>query len=244
MNKPLKIFLNIALLLILGFSLFKFFSKFYDYEKANKTYENIKKIYNNISENESKENIYSKMLELNQDYKFWLNVENTNINYPVVQGDSNSAYLKKDFNSETSSSGSIFLDYRNDSNYDFNTLIYGHNMKNKNMFNNLEKYKSEEFFNQNNKITLTDENYIYTYEVFSVYIADGTKDADIHYMINASIDNSEIDSYIATAKERSLYKKDLSLSSNDKILSLVTCSYEKNDVRTIVHAKLMNVENI
>ena len=77
--------------------------------------------------------------------RFWIKVYNTNIDYPVVQGKDNAYYLNHDFNKNYLSSGSIFMDYRNDFENDKSIVIYGHHMKNKTMFGELTKFKQELF---------------------------------------------------------------------------------------------------
>ena len=240
----MKKILNIFLCLILIFSLYKILFKIVDYKKASTTYTQIEEIFINESKNNTKENIFPKMKDLNSDYSFWINVENTTVNYPVVKGNNNFDYLKQNFNKENSSSGSIFLDYRNVFTEDFNTLIYGHNMKNKTMFNHIENYKDEEFFKQNNKIKITDKDSVYTYEVFSVYLADGLKNTDPHYLVNASMDTFEIDTYISEIQSNSLHQNNLKVTPYDKIITFVTYSYESDDIRTLVHAKLIKTDKL
>ncbi|MGL4989760.1 MAG: class B sortase [Sarcina sp.] len=236
MKKTIKITLNLLLFFILCFSFYHLIIKIYDYKKADKTYSDIENIQKNSTD---REKFFKEMKSLNENYEFWLEVENTNINYPVVKGIDNLEYLKKDFKGENSQSGAIFLDFNNNSNNDFNTLIYGHNMKNKTMFNNLEKFKNEEFFKQNNKIILTTNNQTYTYEIFAVSLVDGNSDIDIHYTPNNNPDN--ISSYIQNISDSAIYKSDNLPTSSDKIISLLTCSYEKKDIRTLVQAKLINI---
>ena len=241
LNKGFKIIINTALIGLLGFSVYKIGFKLYDYKKASSTYDSIEEVYTDKSA--KKENPYVDLKALNSDYKFWIEIENTNVNYPVVQTNDNTTYLKKDFYQKDSSSGAIFLDHRNNIKEDFNNLIYGHNMKNKTIFNNVENYKKEDFFKANNKITIADDKYKYTYEVFSVYLADGNIDASTHTDVNSSMDTTEIQSYIDSIKTKSLHKTNIEVTPYDKILSLVTCSYESSDMRTIVHAKLINTED-
>ena len=76
-----------------------------------------------------------------EDYRGWLNVENTNIDYPVLQSYDNQYYLDKDINREYLMSGSIFMNYLNDGFNDENTVLFGHNMRNGTMFAQLRKYK-------------------------------------------------------------------------------------------------------
>ncbi|MGL4797173.1 MAG: sortase domain-containing protein, partial [Paraclostridium sp.] len=125
--------LNILLIGILIYSGYNIYTKLSEYRYATSTYTQIR--------TEKKENLSSK----NTNFKFWITVDNTNIDYPVVQSKDNEYYLSKDFYNQDSSSGSIFMDYRNKFD-DKNIILYGHNMKNKTMFNNILKFKEENFF--------------------------------------------------------------------------------------------------
>lgn len=236
MKKTLKISINIILLMVLIYSLFKIVFKFIDYKKSDSLYKTVEEIHSNNEDN----NKFNKLKELNNNYKLWIEIENTNINYPVVQGENNDEYLKKDFLNNKSNSGTIFLDYRNNFSKDFNTLIYGHNMKNKKLFSNLEKFKDEKFFKENNKIYISDKNFQYIYEVFSVYIVDGKSDESLHYSINKNPDSLSTTQYLNNLKEKSLFKTNLSIDDSNKLITLVTCSYEKKDTRTIIHGKLID----
>ncbi|MGL4759936.1 MAG: class B sortase [Sarcina sp.] len=243
MNITLKKIINLALVAILCFSIYQITYKLWDYKKASLAYDSIEELYTQ-DHTKTTENPYIKLKELNSDYSFWISIENTNVNYPVVQGTDNSSYLTKDFYQIESSSGTVFLDYKNTFKSDFNNIIYGHNMKNGTIFNNVEKFKNPTFFKENNKIILTDANSKYTYEVFSTYVADGKIDASTHTKINESMQLSEIKNYIDTAKKKSMHSSTLEVTPSDKLLTLVTCSYESSDVRNIVHAKLINTESI
>ena len=94
-------------------------------------------------------------------------------------------------------------------------------MKNKIMFNHIENYKGEEFFKQNNKIKITDKNSVYICEVFSVYLADGAKNADPHYLINTSIDTFEIDTCISEIQSNSLYQNNLEVTSYNNFIIFI-----------------------
>ena len=131
------------------------------------------------------------------------------------------------------------MDYRNDFAKDNSVIIYGHHMRNKTMFGELTNFKKEEFINKNNLKTIEDKDHTYTYEVFSVYVADLNNDdyLKVHFEDDKSHKN-----YLDYIKNRSLYKKDINLNTNDKILTLYTCSYEFKNARTIVHAKLISTK--
>ena len=109
-------------------------------------------------------------------------------------------------------------------------------MINKTMFAQLEKYKEKEFFQNDNDIKIEVENdKVLTYKVFSVYVTD----ANDNY-IKTNFDNkSEYKEFLDKIKNKSIYKSDINVDENDKIITLSTCSYEFNDARMVVHGKLL-----
>ena len=234
MKKIIRLLINIVLISTIIFSGYNIYIKLNEYKKADEVYEDIRNISTSIEINK-----HDELLSKNNDYRLWINIENTNIDYPVVQGNDNEYYLTHDFNKNYLASGSIFMDYRNDFAKDNSVIIYGHHMRNKTMFGELTNFKKEEFINKNNLITIEDKDHIYTYEVFSVYVADLNNDdyLKVHFEDDKSHKN-----YLDYIKNRSLYKKDINLSTNDKILTLYTCSYEFKNARTIVHAKLISTK--
>lgn len=195
-----------------------------------------------VDEYTKQKNTYNTLKSKNEEYVFWVTVDNTNINYPVVQTSNNSTYLKTGFDKKKSRSGAIFMDTLNNFMTDKNIVLYGHNMNNKTMFNNLTKFKNKDFFNQNNKITIknTNNGKEYIYEVFSVYHSDTNFD----YNRVVFDDNYTFEKYLDDIKSKSMFKKNIEVTPRDKILTLTTCSYEFNGAKTNVHAKLVEVNNL
>lgn len=85
--------------------------------------------------------------ELSEDAVAWLTVDDTNIDYPVMQGKTNSEYLNKDPYGDYSLSGSVFLDSRCDGEFkDAYSLLYGHHMEYGAMFGALDDFIKPEYF--------------------------------------------------------------------------------------------------
>lgn len=225
----MKKVINILLIVAIIFSLYKVISKVIDYKESQNTYEKIQEVKNNSN------NFIEELININKDYKMWIEVPNTNINYPVVQGKDNDFYLNHDFKKKESSSGAIFIDYKNDIEKDKNIIIYGHNMRNKSMFQNLMKFKDKGFWEQDNKITLIIDDVIYEYDIFSAYVSDAK---DVNLKINFK-DDKEYLKYIEDIKKKSIFSKDINIKSTDKILTLSTCSYETESSRIVICGKLM-----
>ncbi|RDY27460.1 SrtB family sortase [Romboutsia weinsteinii] len=227
MKSVIRWIVNIVLIAIIIYCGYNIYLKLTDYKEADKTYTKIQEIKNTGKEDLS---------TLNPDFRAWIKVDNTNIDYPVVQGKDNNYYLNKDFYSNKLGSGSIFMDYRNDYKNDRNLIIYGHNMKNKTMFAQLEKFKDENFWKENNKIRLVENDKEYIYEVFSAYFVN----PDFDYLRNEFNSDEEYKNYLQAIKSKSLFSSDLPVSTDDKIITLSTCSYEFNDARTVIHGKLIS----
>ncbi|STA98768.1 class B sortase [Clostridium baratii] len=224
----MKKIINVVLILAIIFSLYKVITKAVDYKESKNTYEKIQEVKNNSN------NFSEELIKINEDYRMWIEVPNTNIDYPVVQGKDNDFYLNHDFNKKESSSGAIFMDYKNNIDKDKNIIIYGHNMKNKSMFQNLMKFKDEEFWKENNKIILTIDGKRYEYEIFSSYISNA-KEIDLRTNFK---NDDEYLKYIEDIEKKSIFYRDVDIKSDDRIITLSTCSYEKDDSRMIIHGKL------
>ena len=115
------------------------------------------------------------MNALSEDVVAWLTVDDTNIDYPVMQGIDNSEYLNKDPFGEFSLSGSIFLDARNTPDFtDPYSLIYGHHMEYGQMFGALDEFLDQEYFDAHRVATLTVDDTAYRIEFFACIEADAT----------------------------------------------------------------------
>lgn len=228
MKKNIKTLINLITIVTILFSTYKVLNIINGYAKANSSMEKVKSI--KISKEDS-------LYNTNSDFRFWINVDNTNIDHPVVQGEDNSFYLTHDFFKKESVSGSVFLDYRVNNNSK-NSILYAHNMKDNSMFSDVELFKNEDFFNENNLIKITKNNKKYIYEVFSVYYISGKETSHLQTDFNS---NDSFSDYLNVVKSKSLFKSKKELTSNE-ILTLSTCSYEFKDCRTVVHAQLIEVQ--
>lgn len=242
-------FINVILSIVVIIAFVKISYKAYQYYADKKEYKKIQefspRITQNIESNEANingsdntklnnnyeiTNKEKELLNINSDYKLWLNISNSNIDYPVVQGKDNDFYLSHNFNKEKSISGTLFIDYKNNID-DKNIVIYGHHMKNKTMFNNLNFFKEEEFFN-NNDINIIKNGIVYKYDVFSVYVIP---EDEVSFNMSFS-DESDYLKYIDELSNKSYFKKEVKIDPSKKMITLVTCSYEYDGARTIVHA--------
>lgn len=182
---------------------------------------------------------FTNLKEKNNDIVGWIQVSGTNINYPFVQTDNNTYYLKKDFNKKYNSAGWVFMDYRNDlKTLNQNTILYAHGRIDGTMFGSLKNiFKSNWYNNKNNHVVKLSTEYQNTmWQVFSVYRISETSD---YLEINFN-DNEKYVNFLNMLQDRSELNFDVSLNEEDKILTLSTC-YKEND-RVVLHAKLIKME--
>ena len=172
----------------------------------------------------------------NPDTVGWINVNNTNINYPFVHTSDNDYYLSHSFDKSYNNAGWLFLDYRD--NIDFskkNNIIYGHSRLNKTMFGSLNGVLNYDWYsNRDNhiiRISLEDENTLW--QIFSVY---KIKTETYYITTDFNTDNEYLE-FLDTIKGRSIYDFNANVSVSDKILTLSTC-YSDTE-RTVVHARLI-----
>lgn len=175
----------------------------------------------------------------NQDIVGWIKIADTNIDYPVLQGEDNDFYLKHNPQKEYSFRGSIFMDYRNnDTAKDQNTILYGHYVNDKSMFYDLKYYKEKSFYTKDGHDTIEFNTYKrpMRWQIFSVTIRDGVDEYDIVDFEN----DEEYQSYLDEIVSKSIYDTGVNVTTDDRILTLSTCSYEFDNARLVIHAKLVS----
>ena len=175
----------------------------------------------------------------NTDIVGWLEIENTNINYPVLQGADNNYYMTHNYKNEKSKNGSIFLE----ANYNWNIpsnnlLIYGHNLGNGMMFQELLKYEKKSFYQEHPVIRFTTAEEDTEYEIISVFKSrvyyKSEKNVFRYYYFINNESEEEYNEFVKNAKNASLYPIDATASYGDQLITLSTCSYYVEDGRFAV----------
>ena len=181
--------------------------------------------------------VFDELKEINKDTIGWLKVNNTNIDYPVVQGEDNDYYLNRDYYQNKNRHGWIFVDYRNSiESLNRNTIIYGHNLANQKMFGTLRYALNSAWYEKTNNQIIT-FNTIYAnmrFQIFSIYKVPVTTD----YLTTKFGTDEKFMEFINMIKERSIYDFNVEVKPEDHILTLSTCS-NGHDQRLVVHAKLL-----
>lgn len=186
-------------------------------------------------------NGYKKLHTLNPDFIGWLAIEGTRVDYPVVQAANNDYYLRRNFEKEYSLAGIPFMDFRNDlSLKQSNVIIYGHNMKSGDMFNDIEKYRKRDFYLNHSTVsfnTLTEDR---QYEVFAVFYAsvalDDPNTFEYYNFIDA--DSAEaFDGFIKNVRRISFYDTGITPQYGDELLTLSTCDNVSDEGRIVLMAR-------
>lgn len=163
------------------------------------------------------------MQSLNSDVDGWIMVEGTDIDYPVLYDTSeNYFYLDHTRTGNYSIHGSIFVeDYNSRDFQDFNTIVYGHNSSDKTMFAPLHKFEDEDFFEDNDTITIYTEDSVLTYQIFAAYVRDNE-----HLMQYYSYDTEEDRQYYIDDiyDHDGFFNYDVEVTPDDRIITLSTCT--------------------
>lgn len=183
---------------------------------------------------------FDKLAEINPDIVGWIFIPTLdNVNYPVLKSDDNEYYLKHTFEKEVNSSGAIFMDSQSFTDMaDYNTFIYGHNMKNGSMFGQLKRFAKEEgLVDIDPYVFYYTKDHAYKYRIFAYYT---TKNGSFTY--NNPCTEEQYENYAAMISGVNEYEagKSIGLSEHPNILTLSTCAGARTVKRTIVQAVLVD----
>ena len=184
---------------------------------------------------------YASVLAENDDFIGWIKIPETRIDYPVVQTpDSPNYYLRRGFDKKYSYYGVPYAAEICTIGDCDNTIIYGHNMTNGSMFSDLQKYSSKEFWQGHRYVQFDTMEGFGVYEIFAVIkTAAGAKNEFKYYKF-AEGDAQAFADYVAECKHRSLYDTGITAEKGDRLLTLSTCEYSRDNGRMAVIAKKIN----
>jgi len=176
-----------------------------------------------------------KLKEISENAFGYIIINNTNVDYPVVQYYDNEYYLDHNIYDEYSKAGWVFADYRNKlDGTDKNIILYAHNRLNGSMFGSLKKVKEKNWYS--NKSNLIIKFFIgsqeYKYQIFSIYEIEPEG-----FYINTDFNSDDYNEFLKTIKARSIIDLPSRLNENSQILTLSTCT-SGDDKRLVVHAYL------
>lgn len=261
-KKGIMRILTLLCLAVFLFSAWKLVGIFQEYREAEQLYNDAANEFTTLNSDQDKEHAvpvpsmreqapvevdFSKLLKINDDIIGWIYMEDTVVNYPLLQGENNLYYLDKTMYKKYLASGSIYLDCDNEPDFsDAHSIIFGHNMKNHTMFGDLSDLRDEDYLKEHPYVDLilTDGTWM-RYEICSMYrahVEDGTFRAPLNKAKNFK-------PFMELITEKNMHadsELDLPVvQEEDKVLTLSTCTEDSADLeRFVVHAVLVSVDGL
>lgn len=188
---------------------------------------------------------FDKLQKTNPDIFAWINVPGTKIDYPIAQHPTDDGYyLKHGANGMSSSHGCPYIELCDTGSFkEFNTVVYGHNMKDGSMFAGLHNFEDKDFFNKHREVKVYTKEHAFTYKIFGAVMYS---DAHIPYYYNDNIE-SDRTAFIKSlttdsVADRSYIDKDVKVTKDNYILTLSTCDAKLRSNRYIVLAVLTEID--
>lgn len=242
-RKKLGVLLLILALLCIGYIVY--------YEVSKSANENIyAKVQKQVAE-DKKQKLkpgyispidFDKLKETNQDIYAWIEIPDTQINYPVVQsGDDDAYYLNHTIDGTEGYPGSIYTERINAKDFsDFNTVIYGHNMKDGSMFMGLHNFEDPQYMKEHPNVKIYTPEKELTYRIFAAVVYD-----DVHILEAYDFSSQEyrrlfLESVYNSRDMRNCIDESVAVDADSKILTLSTCIGGENNKRYIVEAVLVD----
>lgn len=184
---------------------------------------------------------YETLYNKNKKLIGWLKIDDTIIDYPVMQTANNEYYLDHNFNQEYDKNGSLFMDAACDVVHrNTNLIIYGHHMKSGKMFGNLNSYSSKEYCEKHSTIrfdTIYEKGLYQVMYVFRSRIYNEDEVVFKYYQFFDAASEKEFESNMQEMAALSLYDTGVTASFGDELLTLSTCDSSEPDGRFVVVAK-------
>lgn len=223
----LQVVILVILVIVFIFSSSLVIKHFIDIKNNRDYYEQIQNLVPDETEKVQQKPDYSSVVKVNTDTVGWVKVPNTNIDYPVVQFSNNDYYLNHDFDKKYNYRGAIFMDYRNNpTDFDANTIIYGHNCYDKTMFSELDQYEKIDFYKKTPVFEYNSLEKNYKWKIYAVFITNADASEDNGYVFNyiyPYMDGENFNGFIDEVNKRRLYVTGVDINDDDKMLVLSTC---------------------
>ena len=179
---------------------------------------------------------FQDLRRMNPEVFAWLTVNDTPIDYPLVQASNNEKYINTNAEGDYTLSGAIFLDYRNSPDFnDFNSIIYGHHMEQKMMFGSLSDFGDEAYFQDHPYGNLYFNDSDHGIEFFAFILTDAYDES----LFTPAIEGETArQAYLDQIRSKATYARDLPVSTEDQILILSTCTSAITNGRYLLAGRL------
>ena len=220
----------VAILFVLAFAGYALWDSEQIHSQADKS---VYTAYKPTAENEGK--TFQQLKQLNDEVIAWLTVNDTNIDYPITQAGDNMKYVNTNAEGRYSLSGSVFLDYRNDSGFsDFNSIIYGHNMDKKTMFGEVGYFGDEKYFSTHKYGNLYFEDTDHTIEFFA-FIHTDAYNSSIFW---PNVPEDMRQEYLNRLLDEAQHVRNIGVTTDDRLVLLATCSPDSTNGRDILVGRI------
>lgn len=178
------------------------------------------------------------LMELNGDVRAWLTVDDTHIDYPVVQGEDDQEYLNKSVEGEFSLAGAIFLSALNSADFtDPYNMVYGHHIEGGAMFSDVLEYRNQQFFDAHLTGILWLADAAYRIEPFACIEVDGRD--EVVYQDSGRVTPEQLPGLVEDVLARAIQKRPVSISPGDSVIALSTCEDATTFERVVLFGKLV-----
>ena len=260
MERLEKVILTVVLLICLTAAVFagwKLYSYYRVYHDGKKEYDNLTKYIDKDGLERSKDTDqnnerdkgkdrcpisvdFASLKKINREIVGWIYIPETGIDYPIVQAKDNTKYLHRTFRGKDSYVGAIFLDALCKPDFSsFNSIIYGHNLKNGEMFGHLKKLYDVEYnpkadYKKHPTIWIITPNYAWEYRIFAFREINARKDPDV-YTIDLP-DIKERRAFLDKQIRRAQKDTGIKPLETERVITLSTCTSRNQEGRFIVQA--------
>lgn len=165
----------------------------------------------------------------------WIAIPGTPLDYPFLMGKDNDYYLNRTWQGARSAAGAVFMDVNCPVDFSsFNTILYGHNMKNATMFGSLKKYRTQEYYEQNPCIYIVDDRGLHRYEIFAAFEAEVVRDT---FRLDLDTDRKR-DAFLNYSASLNVLQTLAEPTHKDSLITLSTCTGKDYDHRWVVQGVL------
>ena len=243
-----------ALLCVFSFSAYKIISTLRGYKQAEEAYNKISsqvvtvasptptpELSPDVTAPPEKSPIdvdFAALKATSDDAVGWIYQPNTVINYPIAHTEDNYYYLDHILGGEPNGNGTIFIDVKCAGDFsDKNTLVYGHNMNDGSMFASLRNYRDPAYYPDHPVLYISTPDKNYRLELFTGFVTEPTSFA----YANSFDEVEQFEHFIDSARELSVFETDVEVTTEDRLVTLSTCTYEFDDARFVVIGKLVEI---
>lgn len=187
---------------------------------------------------------FDELMEINPDIYAWIYIPNTAVDYPVARSTSDgddSFYLEHNVYRQYQFSGTIYSEIKNSPDmHDKVTVMYGHNMLNGTMFATLHNFGNKEFFEENNTAFVLTKDKVFTYLIYSAYTYDDRHILNTNNFGSDEVFQSYLDETLDPHALDANVRKGVTLTTDNRILTLSTCTSGPSDTRYLVQGVLVD----